>query len=50
MEISILKSMAASQVSPEILTQGKNQQMAANFLEANFEYFGVLRARGPVIN
>ena len=25
--------------SPEILTQGKNRQMAANFFEANFEYF-----------
>jgi len=37
-----------SQVSPEILTQGKNGQMAANFLEANFEYFRVLTARGDV--
>ena len=28
----------------QILTQGKNRQMAANFLEANFEYFRVLHA------
>ena len=41
-------SVCMAQVSPEILTQGKNQQMAANFLEANFEYFRVLTARGDV--
>ena len=30
-------SVDSTQVSPEILTQGKNRQMAANFLESNFE-------------
>ena len=40
------QKVVLSQVSPEILTQGKNRQMAANILEANFEKFRVLTARG----
>ena len=43
-------STISTQVSPEILTQGKNRQMAANFLKANFEYFRVLTARGMLKN
>ena len=34
----------SSQVSPEILTQDKNPQIAASFLEDNFENFRVLTA------
>ena len=33
-----------AQLSPEILTQGKNWKKHPKFLEANFEYFLVLTA------
>ena len=36
------------QVFPDNLTQGKNQQMSANFLDDNFEYFRVSTARRDV--
>ena len=37
-----------TQLSPEILTQGKNWKKHPKFLEANFEYFWVLTAMGDV--